>query len=117
MDYSRPIYIDHLAADFPDLTIICCHPSIPWVDEVMAIVTHKANVYLDISGWHPRFLSENLINRLNRDLQDKVMFGTDYPWITPEKWLTGFEKLPLSDEVRQKVLKDNAIRILHLPVQ
>jgi predicted TIM-barrel fold metal-dependent hydrolase len=109
LDYSRPIYIDDVAVDFPNLTIICCHPSIPWVDELLAIVTHKANVYMDISGWHPRYLSEHLLKRLNSDLQDKVMFGTDYPWITPGKWLSGFEKLTVKDEVRQKVLKDNAI--------
>jgi predicted TIM-barrel fold metal-dependent hydrolase len=117
LDYSRPIYIDDVAVDFPNLTIICCHPSIPWVDELLAIVTHKANVYMDISGWHPRYLSEHLLKRLNSDLQDKVMFGTDYPWITPGKWLSGFEKLTVKDEVRQKVLKDNAIRILHLPLK
>ena len=116
IDYSRPIYIDYLAADFPELNIICCHPSIPWVDEELAVVTHKGNVHMDISGWHPRFLSEHLLSRLNRDLQDKVMFGTDYPWITPKKWLSGFEKLPVEDGVKKKVLKDNAIRIMHLDV-
>lgn len=116
IDHSRPIYIDHLAADFPELTIVCSHPSIPWLEEELAVLTHKANVYMDISGWHPRFLTENFINRLNRDLQDKVMFGTDYPWITPEKWLSGFSKLPIEEKVRQKVLKDNAMRIFNISI-
>ncbi len=71
-------------------------------------------MYIDISGWHPRFLNRDLINRMNRDLQDKVMFGTDYPWITPEKWLSGFDKLPLEENVRQKILKENAMRIFHI---
>lgn len=117
IEYSRPIYIDFLAADFPELTIICSHPSIPWIDEEIAVVTHKGNVYMDISGWHPRFLTDDLIKRLNTNLQDKVMFGTDYPWITTEKWLSGFDKLPLDDNVRQKILKENAIRILHLDIK
>jgi len=117
IDYSRPIYIDDLAASFPELTIVCCHPGIPWVDELLAIVTHKANVYMDISGWHPRFLGENIIKRLNYDLQDKVMFGTDYPWITPTKWLNGFSELPFLDEVRPKLLKENAKRILKLNIE
>ena len=117
IDYSRPIYIDNLAADFPELKIICCHPGFPWLEELLAIVVHKANVYMDISGWHPRFLSDHFIQRLNRDLQDKVMFGTDYPWITPDKWLAGFEKVQVNEDVRQKILKDNAIRILNLPVK
>lgn len=114
IEYSRPIYIDDLAADFPELTIVCSHPSIPWLDEELAVVTHKANVYMDISGWHPRFLSEDFIKRLNTNLQDKVMFGTDYPWITPERWLSGFDKLPIEDKVKQKVLRDNALRIFSI---
>jgi len=110
--YSKPIYIDDLAADFPNLKIITCHPSIPWLDEQLAVVTHKANVYMDLSGWHPRFFSENLINQMNFALQDKMMFGTDYPWITPQKWLSAFNKLAIKEEVRSKILKENAIRIL-----
>ena len=116
IEYSRPIYIDDLAASFPELTIICCHPGIPWTDELIAIVKHKANVFMDISGWHPRFLSPHIVERINSDLQDKVMFGTDYPWITPSKWLKGFSSVAIRDEVRPKILKENAKRILKLNV-
>jgi hypothetical protein len=116
IDYSRPIYIDHLAVDFPDLTIICSHPSIPWLDEELAVVTHKGNVYMDLSGWHPRFFTDNVIRHVNTTLQDKVMFGTDYPWITPDKWLAAFAQLPIKDEIRPKILRENAIRILHLEI-
>ncbi len=115
--YSRPIHIDDLAADFPDLKIVCSHPSIPWLDEELAVITHKGNVFMDLSGWHPRFFTDNLINQLNTTLQHKVMFGTDYPWITPEKWLSAFDKLPIRDEVRPKILKENAMRILAIDAQ
>ena len=111
LDYSRPIYIDRLAADFQELTIVCSHLSIPWIDEELAIVLHKANVYMDLSGWHPRFFTENLIRHMNTTLQNKMFFGTDYPWITPEKWLPAFEKLDVSDMARRKVLKENAMRV------
>jgi len=114
--YSHPIHIDDLAADFPNLKIILCHPSFPWMNEALAVVTHKANVYMDLSGWHPRFFNDELLKRINFDLQDKVMFGTDYPWITPEKWLSAFEKLAIKDEVRPKILKENAKRIFGLEV-
>jgi predicted TIM-barrel fold metal-dependent hydrolase len=114
LKYSQPIYIDDLAADFPELKIVCAHPSIPWLDEEIALVTHKGNVFMDLSGWHPRFFSEQLINQINTTLQDKIMFGTDYPWIIPEKWLTAFDKLPIADEVRPKILKENARRIFNI---
>ena len=116
IDYSRPIHIDDLAASFPELTIVCCHPGIPWTDELLAIAKHKANVYIDISGWHPRFLSDHMVERINTDLQDKIMFGTDYPWITPEKWLKGFESVAIREEVKPKILKENAKRILQLDI-
>jgi predicted TIM-barrel fold metal-dependent hydrolase len=112
--YSRPIYIDDLAADLPELKIVCAHPAIPWLDEEIAIVTHKDNVFMDLSGWHPRFFTDNLVDQLNTALQDKAMFGTDYPWITPEKWLSAFEKLPIKDEVRSKILKENAMSIFDI---
>lgn len=115
--YSHPIYIDDVAADFPNLKIVICHPSFPWLDEALAVVTHKANVYMDLSGWHPRFFTEDLIKKMNTNLQDKMMFGTDYPWITPEKWLTAFDKLPIMDQIRPKILKENAKKFFDIQVE
>ena len=115
LDTSRPIpYIDDVAADFPDTPIILAHPSWPWQDEALAMAVHKINVYIDLSGWSPKYFSQSLIQYANTKLQDKVMFGTDYPLITPEKWLTAFEKAPFKDEVRGKILFDNANRLLGL---
>lgn len=114
INYSHPRYIDELAADFPNLTIGACHPSIPWQDEMLAVAVHKGNVYLDLSGWSPKYFSPNLIRHINGPLKERCVFGTDYPWIKPEKWLADFAQLDIKDEARPKVLYENAIRILKL---
>ena len=114
LKYSNPMCIDDIAADFPDLRIILAHPSFPWQDEALAIAVHKPNVYIDLSGWSPKYFPENLIRYTNTLLKDKMLFGSDYPLITPDRWLADFEKLPIKDEVRPLVLKDNAARLLRL---
>jgi predicted TIM-barrel fold metal-dependent hydrolase len=114
LKYSNPMCIDDIAADFPDLRIILAHPSFPWQDEALAIAVHKPNVYIDLSGWSPKYFPENLIRYTNTLLKDKMLFGSDYPLITPDRWLADFENLPIKDEVRPLVLKDNAARLLGL---
>ena len=114
LKYSNPMAVDDVAADFPELDIILAHPSFPWQDEALAIATHKPNVYIDLSGWSPKYFPENLVRYTNTLLQDKMLFGSDYPLITPDRWLADFAKLPIRDAVRPKVLKDNAIRLLGL---
>lgn len=112
--YSNPMLLDDVAADFPNLTIILAHPSVPWQDEAISIATHKANVYIDLSGWSPKYFPPSLVQAANSMLKHKVLFGSDYPVITPDRWLTDFAKLQIKDEVRPLILKDNAARILGL---
>ena len=115
LKYARPIpYIDDLAADHPDLTIIMAHPAWPWVDEQVAVALHKPNVYIDLSGWAPRYIPRELIREANTRLQDKVLFGSDYPYMPPSRWLQEFEGLEMRDGPRQKILLDNAKRVLGL---
>ena len=103
-----------MAADFPQLTIIMAHPGWPWVDEQIAVTLHKANVYMDLSGWSPRFIPQNLVHECSRRLRDKVLFGSDWPLITPDRWLREFNEWDLSDEVRAKILLENAQKVLKL---
>jgi predicted TIM-barrel fold metal-dependent hydrolase len=106
--------LDDVAADFPGMPIILAHPSFPWQEEALAVATHKPQVYIDLSGWSPKYFPEILVQYINTRLRDKMLFGSDYPLITPDRWLTDFEKLPIRDEVRPLVLKDNAARLLGL---
>jgi uncharacterized protein len=112
--YSAPMLLDDVAADFPELTIVLAHPSVPWQDEAISIATHKANVYIDLSGWSPKYFPPQLVRAANGLLKRKVLFGSDYPVITPDRWRADFAKLEIKDEVRPLILKDNAVRMLGL---
>ncbi|HEX6197483.1 MAG TPA: amidohydrolase family protein [Jiangellaceae bacterium] len=114
LKYSDPMRVDDVAADFPDLDIILAHPSFPWQDEALAVATHKPRVYIDLSGWSPKYFPPQLVRYANSLLQDKMLFGSDFPMITPDRWLQDFEKLEIKDHVRPKILKDNAARLLGL---
>ncbi|MBI4307564.1 MAG: amidohydrolase [Chloroflexi bacterium] len=114
MKYTQPVYIDDVAADFPDLRIICAHPAWPWLDEMIAIAIHKPNVYIDLSGWSPKYFPPALVRDVNSRLQDKALFGTDYPFLTHRRWLDDFAQLDIKQEVREKVLHANAERLLGL---
>jgi predicted TIM-barrel fold metal-dependent hydrolase len=112
--YSDPMLLDDVAADFPGMPVIMAHPSVPWQDEAISIATHKANVYIDLSGWSPKYFPPQLVRAASSLLQDKVLFGTDYPLLTPERWLRDFDLLEVKPEVRPKILKHNAARLLGL---
>ena len=114
LKYSNPMAVDDVAAEFPDLDIILAHPSFPWQDEALAIAVHKPNVYIDLSGWSPKYFPANLVQYTNTLLRHKMLFGSDYPLISPDRWLSDFEKLPIKDEVRPLVLKENAVRLFGL---
>lgn len=112
--YSNPMLLDDVAAEHPDLTIILAHPSVPWQDEALSMAAHKANVYIDLSGWSPKYFSPALVRQAGSILQDKMLFGSDYPALTPDRWLDDFAELDLRDEARPKILKGNAVRVLGL---
>lgn len=112
LKYSNPMYVDDVAADFPDMPIILAHPSFPWQEEALAVATHKPNIYIDLSGWSPKYFPEILVKYANSLLKKKMLFGSDWPAITPDRWLADFETAPFKDEVRPLILKDNAIRLL-----
>ena len=114
LKYSNPMAVDDVAADFPDLDIILAHPSFPWQEEALAVATHKPNVYIDLSGWSPKYFPEILIRYVNTLLREKMLFGSDFPLLTPDRWLADFERLAIRDEVRPLVLKENAARLLKL---
>jgi predicted TIM-barrel fold metal-dependent hydrolase len=112
--YSNPLYLDDVAADFPDMPIILAHPSFPWQEEALSVATHKPQVYIDLSGWSPKYFPPILVQYANTLLKDRILFGSDYPVIAPEKWMAEFEKLPIKPEVRPLIMRQNAARLLQL---
>jgi uncharacterized protein len=114
LKYSNPMLLDDVAADFPDMPIVLAHPSFPWQEEALSVATHKPQVYIDLSGWSPKYFPPILVQYANTLLKDKILFGSDYPVITPERWMEEFEKLPIKPEVKPLILKANAARLLRL---
>jgi predicted TIM-barrel fold metal-dependent hydrolase len=114
LKYGNPMPIDDVAVDFPDMPIILAHPSFPWQDEAISICLHKPQVYIDLSGWSPKYFSPTLVQYANTLLKTKVLFGSDYPLLTPDRWLSDFEKIAIRDEVRPLILKENAVRLFGL---
>ncbi len=114
LKYGHPMPIDDVAVDFPDMPIIMAHPSFPWQDEAISVCLHKPQVYIDLSGWSPKYFSPTLIQYANTLLKNKVLFGSDYPLLTPDRWLADFEKIAIKDDVRPLILKENAMRLFGL---
>ena len=114
LKYGHPMHIDDVAVDFPELPIVMAHPSFPWQDEAISICLHKPTVYIDLSGWSPKYFPPVLVQYANSLLKRKVLFGSDYPWITPDRWLADFATIGIKDEVRPLILKDNAARLFGL---
>lgn len=112
--FSDPMLLDDVAADFPSLTMILAHPSVPWVDSSISIATHKANVYIDLSGWSPKYFPPQLVRQANSLLKHKVLFGSDFPVLAPDRWLADFAQLEMKPEVIPLVLKENALQLLGL---
>ncbi|EHB58130.1 amidohydrolase 2 [Mycolicibacterium rhodesiae JS60] len=112
--YSDPMLLDDVAADLSDLTVVMAHPAVPWVDAQIAIASHKANVYLDLSGWSPKYFPPQLVSAIGRQLRNKALFGTDHPYIALDRWRRDFETLGLDPAVVSLILKDNALGLLGL---
>lgn len=112
--HAHPSAIDNLAADFPNLTIIAAHPGWPWEEEMIAVALHKGNVYWELSGWAPKYFPASVKRDARGRLQDKVMFGSDYPSIPYERLFREWHELGYSDAILEKIFHLNAERILGL---
>jgi hypothetical protein len=114
LKYGNPMAIDDVAVDFPQMSIVMAHPAFPWQDEALSIAMHKPQVSIDLSGWSPKRFPPSLVKAMSTTLKRQTLFGSDFPLITPDRWLTDFDDLGLEPDVRSAILKDNAIRILGL---
>ena len=108
---GRPSHIERIALDFPDLKIVCGHIGYPWHIEMIACATKFPNVYIDTSAYKPNRYPQELVNYLKTNGQEKVMFGTNYPMITPEACLEQIPALGLNQEQENLFLYENAKRV------
>ena len=112
--FSHPGFLDVVGADFPGLTLIAAHFGWPWYQEALAIALHKANVWIELSGWAPKYLPPEVVRESGKRLNDRTVFGSDYPFISLERWFAEAEDLPWTPEARRAILVDNAKRLLGL---
>jgi uncharacterized protein len=113
--YSKPELLDDVCQKFPDLKVVMAHFGWPWPDVTMAIALRNPNVFVDVSGWKPRYLPQTILPYLNGILKDRFLFGTDYPMLTQREWLDDFRvnlAPKLKPEVSKKLLSGNARRLL-----
>lgn len=113
LKYGRPIpHLDDLAAAIPELTIIGAHPGWPWYEEMIAVMWHKSNVFMDLSGWAPKYLPDSVVHNANTLLKDRVLFGSDFPVFDPDRWMSEFHEADFRDDVKPGILRENAARLL-----
>lgn len=112
---SNPMLLDGVAADFPDLQIVMAHPSVPWQDEALSVATHKHNTWIDLSGWSPKYFPDSLVRAAGTYLSSRVLFGSDYPMLTPDRWRRDAAAVErIKPAAMPGILRDNAIRLLGL---
>jgi uncharacterized protein len=114
IDLARPILLDPIAAAFPELQIIAAHFGYPWHVELLAMALHKTNIWIDISGWAPKYIPPEIVREMRGRLRDRFLFGSDYPFIQPERCLRELEGLDLPAEVLQRILLENGRGLLRL---
>ena len=114
LDYARPIRLDAVAAAHPGLTVVAAHFGWPWHMELVAMALHKTNVYIDISGWSPKRIPAELVHEMRGRLSGQFLWGSDFPFITPERCLIELESIELPQPAFSRVLHENAARILGL---
>lgn len=112
LDYGRPIYVDEVAATFPKLKIIMAHFGWPWYEEALAIALHKKNVYIELSGWLPKYIPQTVMRYVDTLLRHKALFGSDYPMINPAKCLEQFRSAGLKRETLERLFYVNSAELL-----
>jgi predicted TIM-barrel fold metal-dependent hydrolase len=111
---SNPMLLEDVAIAFPDIQIIVAHPSWPWQDEAISLAMHKPNIWIDLSGWSPKYFPPQLVQYANTLLKDRILFGSDFPLITPDRWMKDFAEAGFKTDVQPLILKENAMRLLRL---
>ena len=113
--FSKTELLDEVCQSFPEMKVIMAHFGWPWPEVAVAVALRNHNVFIDVSGWKPRYLPQSILPYLNGILQDRFLFGTDYPMLRQKDWMGDFEsslRPKLKPGVAEKLLSSNAKRLL-----
>lgn len=122
LDFGHPRYIDEVAVDFPELKIVCVHGGWPWILEMISVAWRHNNVYIEVSGTRPKYIAmpgtgwEPLLVYGNSVVQDKVLWGSNWPQVSPEEGIAGVNSFPLKEDVKKKWLGLNAAHLLGIDI-
>jgi len=111
---GRPIYLDDVACDLPELKLIGSHVGIPWHDEMIAMSWKHENVFISTDAHSPKYWPDSVVRYINSYGQDKVIFGSDFPVLRFQRTVEEIDQLDLKSEVRRKFMRDNVIRVYGL---
>lgn len=111
---GRPMLLDAVAIRYPELRIVLAHPSWPWQQEAIAVAQHKPNVFLELSGWSPKYMADELLVAVRRNLSHRTLFGTDFPFLTPDRWLRDWHAQVDDESLTRRIVYENAARLLGL---
>ena len=112
---GRPICLDQVAIDFPELKLLGIHIGIPWTDEMISMAWKHENVYIGVDAYAPKHWPQQLVHYLDTYGRHKVLFGTDWPVIDPERAIAEIDALGLRPESKAMLMRDNALRVFRLP--
>ncbi|MAR78849.1 MAG: amidohydrolase [Rhodospirillaceae bacterium] len=111
---GRPIYLDDIACDFPELKVVGIHIGIPWTDEMIAMAWKHENIFIGSDAHSPKYWPTQFINYINTYGKHKVMFGTDFPVLGFEKTRKQIDELNLREESAKLFFRENAIKLYNL---
>ncbi len=111
LDLCHPRYVDELAIDYPDMKIITGRPAWPWQDEMISIMIHKPNVWSELHGWSPKYLTDPFKKEIRSRLKDRVMFGADYPLFRYERLVKDWQELGYTEDILERVFYKNAEKL------
>lgn len=108
LEDGHPRHVDMVAAKYPELKILAGRPAWPWQDDMIAILLHKANVQYEVHGWSPKYFTPALKKDIGGRLQDRILFGWDWPTLTLERLMEDWRGLGYTEEVYEKIFYRNA---------
>ena len=111
---ARPILLDQIAIDFPELRLLGIHIGVPWTDEMIAMAWKHANVYIGIDAYAPKYLPKALLHYMNSYGAHKVLFGTDWPVIDPERAVAEMAAHELRPEAMRQIMRETAVKVFKL---
>jgi uncharacterized protein len=112
LKFCRPVDVDEVAVDFPELKLMIAHFGWPWYEESLAVVQRNENVYFNIAGWAPKRIPEVVWEHIRGPVKHKALMGSDYPLVSRERIMEELGQMDLPEDVRERLFYRNALAVI-----